>query len=96
MNKDRIEGKVKDIAGRVQRQAGEWTGDAKKQVQGSAKQVEGKVQNAWGKAKDAVAEQTGKRTPSKPPQRTPRSRELGEEDLDEGSDGTGTDAARRR
>jgi uncharacterized protein YjbJ (UPF0337 family) len=54
MNKDRAEGKVKDIAGRVERQVGEWTGDSKSQVKGAAKQAEGKVQNAWGKAKDAV------------------------------------------
>jgi uncharacterized protein YjbJ (UPF0337 family) len=54
MNKDRAEGKVKDVAGRVQRQVGEWTGDTEAQVKGAAKQVEGKVQNAWGKAKDAV------------------------------------------
>ncbi|MEY2413869.1 MAG: hypothetical protein QOD84_2475 [Acidobacteriaceae bacterium] len=54
MDKDRIEGKVKDIAGRVERQAGEWTGDEKTQAKGAAKQAEGKVQNAWGKVKDAV------------------------------------------
>ena len=52
MNKDRVEGKAKDIAGRIERQAGEWTGDPKKQVKGAAKQVEGKVQNIFGKAKD--------------------------------------------
>lgn len=54
VNKDRAEGKVKDIAGRVQRQAGEWTGDTEAQVKGAARQAEGKVQNAWGKAKDAM------------------------------------------
>jgi uncharacterized protein YjbJ (UPF0337 family) len=54
MDKDRVEGKVKDVAGRVQRQVGEWTGSTKDQAEGAAKQVEGKVQNAWGKAKDAV------------------------------------------
>jgi len=54
MDKDRVEGKVKDIAGRAQRQVGEWTGDAEDQAKGAAKQAEGKVQNAWGKAKDAV------------------------------------------
>ena len=54
MNKDRVEGKVKDIAGRAERQVGEWTDDTEAQVKGAAKQVEGKVQNAWGKAKDAV------------------------------------------
>jgi uncharacterized protein YjbJ (UPF0337 family) len=56
MNKDRAEGKIKDVAGRVERQVGEWTGDTEAQVKGAAKQVEGKVQNAWGKAKDAVKE----------------------------------------
>jgi uncharacterized protein YjbJ (UPF0337 family) len=54
MNKDRVEGKVKDIAGRAERQAGEWTGDTETQAKGAAKQAEGKVQNAWGKTKDAV------------------------------------------
>jgi len=54
MNKDRASGKAKDIAGRVERQVGEWTGDTEAQVKGAAKQVEGKTQNAWGKAKDAV------------------------------------------
>jgi uncharacterized protein YjbJ (UPF0337 family) len=54
MDKDRIEGKVKDVAGRVERQVGEWTGDTDAQVHGAAKQAEGKLQNAWGQAKDAV------------------------------------------
>ena len=54
MDKDRVEGKVKDIAGRTQRQVGEWTGDSESQVKGAAKQAEGKAQNAWGKAKEAV------------------------------------------
>jgi uncharacterized protein YjbJ (UPF0337 family) len=54
MNKDRVEGKVKDIAGRVERQAGEWTGNPKTQAKGTAKQIEGKFQNAVGKVKDAV------------------------------------------
>lgn len=85
MNKDRVEGKVKDVAGRVERQAGEWTNDPKTQLKGTAKQAEGKVQNAWGKAKDA-AEQTADDTSasSKPPRR--------EEDVEE-SDAKG---ARRR
>jgi uncharacterized protein YjbJ (UPF0337 family) len=64
MDKDRVKGKAKDIAGRVQRQVGEWTGDEKDQVEGAAKQVEGKVQNAWGRAKDATkkprSDKTGK------------------------------------
>jgi uncharacterized protein YjbJ (UPF0337 family) len=68
MNKDRVEGKVKDLAGRVERQAGEWTGDPEKQVEGAAKQAAGKVQNAWGKTKDAAKDVTDT-TASKRPQR---------------------------
>jgi len=55
MNKDQVQGKGKDIAGRIERQAGEWTGDKEKQVHGALKQVEGKLQNAWGNAKAANA-----------------------------------------
>ncbi|MGE0404913.1 MAG: CsbD family protein [Candidatus Korobacteraceae bacterium] len=51
MNKDEIKGKAKDVAGRAQRQVGEWTGDEEAQAEGTAKQAEGKLQNAWGKVK---------------------------------------------
>lgn len=54
MDNDRIKGKADDIAGRVKRQVGEWTGDSETQAEGTAQQAKGKVQNAWGKAKDAV------------------------------------------
>jgi uncharacterized protein YjbJ (UPF0337 family) len=54
MDSDRIKGKANDLAGRIKRQAGEWTGDTETQAEGAAQQVKGKVQNAWGKAKDAV------------------------------------------
>jgi uncharacterized protein YjbJ (UPF0337 family) len=53
MDKDRIEGKVDDIKGRVKRQVGEWTGDDKSQAEGTADQAKGKIQNAFGKVKDA-------------------------------------------
>lgn len=56
MDKDRIKGKAKDIAGRIQRQTGEWTGSEKEQAKGAAKQVEGKVQNIAGRVKDAGRE----------------------------------------
>jgi uncharacterized protein YjbJ (UPF0337 family) len=58
MNKDQVKGKAKDVAGRVERQVGEWTGDTEKQVHGAAKQAEGKVQNAWGDVKEAAKEGT--------------------------------------
>jgi uncharacterized protein YjbJ (UPF0337 family) len=72
MNKDRVEGKVKDIAGRVQRQAGEWSGDSEQQVKGTAKQVEGKVQNTWGKGKDAVKDAADRSDSSAKPSRSVR------------------------
>jgi len=53
MNEDQVKGKLKDVAGRIERQAGEWTGDKDKQAHGALKQAEGKVQNAWGNLKDA-------------------------------------------
>jgi uncharacterized protein YjbJ (UPF0337 family) len=54
MDKERIKGKAEDVAGRVQRQVGEWTGDEKAQAEGLAKQAEGKVRNAVGKVKDSI------------------------------------------
>ena len=60
MDKDEIKGKAKDVAGRVERQVGEWTGNKDAQAEGTAKQAEGKVQNAWGKTKDAVRDAADK------------------------------------
>ena len=54
MDKYELKGKAKDIAGRVERQAGEWTGNEETQAKGTIKQGEGKLQNAFGKAKDAL------------------------------------------
>ncbi len=52
MDKDRVKGKAKDIKGRVQRQAGEWTGSEEQQAKGTLKQAEGTIQNVAGQAKD--------------------------------------------
>lgn len=54
MDKDRIKGKADEAAGRLKRQAGEWTGDTESQVKGGAQEIKGKVQNQWGKTKDAA------------------------------------------
>lgn len=54
MDKDRIKGKVEDMAGRAERQAGEWTGDKKAQTEGMKHQVKGKARNAMGQVKDAA------------------------------------------
>jgi len=81
MNKDQVEGKVKDVAGRIERQAGEWTGDKEKQVDGAVKQVEGKVQNAWGNAKDAEKKAVN------------RQRDLKKEPVDDSSEDESTETA---
>lgn len=60
MNRDRVEGKIKDVAGKAQREFGDATGNTTQQIKGGAKQVEGKIQQGVGKAKDAV-DDTGDR-----------------------------------
>jgi uncharacterized protein YjbJ (UPF0337 family) len=52
LDKDTLKGKGKDIAGRIERQAGEWTDREDLQAEGTARQVEGKVQKGVGKLKD--------------------------------------------
>lgn len=54
MNKNQIEGTVKDVAGKVQQKVGEATGNSNQQVKGVAKQIEGKVQKAVGDVEKAV------------------------------------------
>ena len=54
MNRDQVEGKVKDVAGKTQRAFGDATGNASQQIKGGAKQVEGKVQQGIGNVEEAA------------------------------------------
>jgi uncharacterized protein YjbJ (UPF0337 family) len=54
MNKDRIVGKAKEIAGSVEESLGKAIGSAKLTGQGESEQAEGKAQHAVGSAKDAA------------------------------------------
>lgn len=54
MNKDQIKGTAKDVAGKVQEEAGKATGNTSAQVKGVGKQVEGKTQKAVGDAKETL------------------------------------------
>jgi uncharacterized protein YjbJ (UPF0337 family) len=54
MNKDQVKGAAKDIAGKVQQEVGELTGDKEQQAKGLAKQAEGKIQKGAGDAKEAI------------------------------------------
>jgi uncharacterized protein YjbJ (UPF0337 family) len=51
---DRIEGPLKEAAGKVKEELGDLTDDTRTEAEGQAQQVEGKVQNEWGEAKDDV------------------------------------------
>lgn len=48
MNKNQIEGRLKDVTGKVQQRVGKATGNANQQVKGVAKQIEGKIQKGVG------------------------------------------------
>ena len=54
MNKDQVKGQAKDIAGKVQAEAGKLIGSTKQQVKGVALQVEGKAQKNQGNVKELV------------------------------------------
>jgi len=64
MNRDQVKGAAKDAAGRVQRAAGDLTGNTSQQVKGAAKQVVGKVQKGVGDIRND-AEQRAKRDADK-------------------------------
>ena len=48
MNRDQVKGTAKDVAGKIQRKAGEATGNGTQELKGAAKQVVGKVQKGVG------------------------------------------------
>lgn len=52
MNKDQVKGKLKDIGGKIQEEAGKVVGSSEQQAKGLNKQVEGKVQEKYGDAKE--------------------------------------------
>lgn len=56
MNKDQVKGVAKDVAGKVQEQAGKLVGSKKQQVKGYSKQISGKVQKGVGDVKQSVAD----------------------------------------
>ncbi len=56
MDKDRMEGKVKEGTGWMQDKAGEVTGDREMEARGESERTEGKAQGAFGKVKDAVGD----------------------------------------
>jgi uncharacterized protein YjbJ (UPF0337 family) len=60
MNKDQVKGTAKDVAGKVQEEAGKLTGSKEQQAKGLSKQVEGKTQKSVGDVKEAIKDSTKK------------------------------------
>jgi uncharacterized protein YjbJ (UPF0337 family) len=54
MNKDQVKGTAKDVAGKVQEEAGKLIGSKKQQIKGLSKQIAGKLQKGVGDVKQAV------------------------------------------
>ena len=58
VDKDRTEGSSKKIEGQVKEKAGRALGDKKTEAEGKNRQTEGEAQNTWGSVKDSVREKT--------------------------------------
>jgi uncharacterized protein YjbJ (UPF0337 family) len=56
MNKDQVKGVAKDVAGKIQEQAGKLVGSKEQQVKGLSKQISGQVQKSVGDAKQTLEE----------------------------------------
>jgi len=54
MNKDQVNGKLKDIGGQIQEAAGDLVGNREQEVKGLKNQVEGKTQEKLGDAKEVI------------------------------------------
>lgn len=54
MNKDQVNGALKDIGGKIQEETGKLVGSKEQQAKGLANQVEGKTQEKVGDAKEVI------------------------------------------
>jgi len=57
INKDQVEGRVKEAAGKVQETAGKAVGSGTQQAKGMARKVGGAAQAAYGDVKEDIKEQ---------------------------------------
>lgn len=54
MNKDQVNGAMKDLGGKIQEEAGKLVGSKEQQAKGLVNQVEGKTQEKVGDAKEVI------------------------------------------
>ena len=62
MNKDQVEGTLKDIGGKIQKEFGDAIDSPEQEAKGLANQVEGKTQKKLGDVKEALDDATDTRT----------------------------------
>lgn len=56
MNKDQVTGRVKEVAGKIQKNVNDAIDNESGQARGAEKEIEGKVQKNYGDAKAKVAD----------------------------------------
>jgi len=54
MNKDQVKGEARDIAGKIQEEAGKLVGSKEQQAKGLSKQISGKLQKGLGDVKESM------------------------------------------
>ena len=54
MDKDRVEGPLKEAGGKIKEEWGDATDNAGTEAEGKMDQAEGKLQSDWGETKDDV------------------------------------------
>ena len=58
MDQDRVEGTLKEGAGKAKEEWGDATDDASTELSGKKDQVEGEAQQKWGETKDSLRDAT--------------------------------------
>lgn len=54
MNKNQIDGALKNVAGKVQEEVGKLVGSKEQQAKGLGKQISGKAEKTYGDAKETI------------------------------------------
>lgn len=58
MNKNQVNGTLKDVAGKVQEEVGKLVGSKEQQAKGLGKQIAGKAEKTYGDAKETIKKGT--------------------------------------
>jgi uncharacterized protein YjbJ (UPF0337 family) len=61
MSSNRVQGARKELAGRVKRQAAEWSGNTAAQFEGLVQEGAGMIQKAWGQSTDEAGTDSSRR-----------------------------------